>query len=173
MCRNNRLGHPETDGPARCWKRAARVIQLAFVRQLVGRSQNVVLARFFSDGSNRLASAGKDGQLFVWRIGEDEGPIFAQQLLSVRVAGVASATGSGLRLAWDTTSQDLIAFSGGSTVYLASVQRAGAEGNQVNASLPHAAVDVVLAVVQQMLCISTWCATPLSAQSYTQHALMT
>ena len=91
------------------------------------------LARFFSDDSNRLASAGKDGQLFVWRIGEDDGPIFAQQLLSVRVAGVASAAGSGLRLAWLSTSEDLIAFSGGSTVYLASVQQAGVDGSRVGA----------------------------------------
>jgi hypothetical protein len=93
------------------------------------------LARFFSDDSNRLASAGKDGQLFVWRIGEDEGPIFAQQLLSIRMAGVASAAGFGLRLAWVSTSEDLIAFSGGSTVYLASVSQAGVEGSQVGADV--------------------------------------
>ena len=45
--------------------------------------------RFHSDASDRLASAGKDGQLFVWQISEAEGPITAERLLSVRVSGAA------------------------------------------------------------------------------------
>jgi len=83
-----------------------------------------VLRRFHSDDSNRLASAGKDGQLFAWQIGEDDGPIYAKQLLSLRVA----ANSSGMRLAW--LSEDLIAFSAGSTVYLASIQLAGTDDTQ-------------------------------------------
>ena len=81
----------------------------------------LTLRRFFNDDSNRLASAGRDGQLFAWHIGEDEGPIYARQLLSLRVA----ASGSALHLTW--LSEDLIAFSAGSTVYLASIRLAGTD----------------------------------------------
>ena len=91
----------------------------------VDRMQGCSLCRFHSDDSNRLASAGKDGQLFVWQIGEDDGPIFAQQQLSLRVA----ANSSGMRLAW--LSEDLLAFSAGSTVYLASIKLAGTDDTQV------------------------------------------
>ena len=49
----------------------------------------------------------------------------AQQLLSLRASGISS----GLRLAWLT--EDLIAVSAGSTVYVASIQLAGSDDTQV------------------------------------------
>ena len=104
------------------------MLQLAFLHCVD--LQYSMLRRFHSDDSNQLASAGKDGQLFAWQIGEDDGPIFAQQLLSLRVA----ANSSRMRLAW--LSEDLFAFSAGSTVYLASIQLAGSVDTQVRQ--PHA-----------------------------------
>jgi len=94
----------------------------------VDQLQGCVLRRFHSDASNRLASAGKDGQLFAWQVGEDDGPIYAKQLLSLRVA----ANSSRMRLAW--LSEDVVAFSAGSTVYLASIQLAGTVDTQVHQS---------------------------------------
>lgn len=91
-------------------------------------------SRFHSDGSDRLASAGKDGQLFVWEVNEVEGPIATEQLLSVRISTAARALAP-VRLAWHPASDDVIAFSAGRTVLLASVSAAGDGGDQVRARL--------------------------------------
>jgi len=105
--------------------------------------------RFHSDNSDRLASAGKDGQLFVWEVNEAEGPIATEQLLSVRISTAARAAAS-VRLAWHPASDDVIAFSAGRTVLLASVSVAGEGGDQVRAQLC-AEQELIWAFARQMV----------------------
>lgn len=67
----------------------------------------------------------------MWQVSEAEGPIAAQRLLSVRVSGGAAVVPQRMRLAWHPASDDVIAFSAGRAVLLASVSAAGSSGDQV------------------------------------------
>ena len=67
----------------------------------------------------------------MWQVSEDEG-IAAEQLLAIR-AGAADPGGRGVRVAWHPASEDIVAFSTGNSVYVASVSTAGSQGAQVGA----------------------------------------